>query len=471
MNLDSNRVVTIGWDCRIIKEIFTDIEKKTNLKFSHFVYSKDYNLLKDNNFSEIYEAPFKIKKTISYDSLKFLKELEAGTNITINNIINSDRVLKHRKFSQAKIYVSDLSEKIYDVFKLLKPLYVLGSWDGAIQGVGMLVARKLNIPFVTTKFSVIPAKHMTFCTYPNNNDELPFTLNNYEEVYEKAVKSRNNWINGFVDVPAYVSSKTIFDVLKKTPIHLIEVVNRFKNNYKYGKNNFVYYEFFEYVNIFLRKKKNIFLMNKSLFIDQVPKENYIFYGLHMQPESTIDVMAPFYSNQIEIVRHISRAAPIDHKILIKIHISDSDNYSNKELKKFLDIPNVFLVSPFVGSKEFIVNAKLLISIQGTIALEGSLLGKPVIVFGDSAYLKFDSVKKIKSIEDLPLLVEKQLKKKKNSDEQILSDYTRLLMNYLPSCDDDWRITLQAGLSLEEKKNFIALFKQLTLFIRNGNFKY
>lgn len=468
----NSKILTVGWDHRIIKEIFPVVENKGNHTFSHFLYSQDFNFLKNHksNF-ELYEAGSNQNKISSSKKLEFLAKIEENSNVTINTIILSDRVLKLRKTSKAYMYLSNLADELYKAIKTTSPLYILGSWDGAIQGIGMLVARYLNIPFIIPKFSVIPHKYMTFCTYPNNYDELKFTANDYDETYKLAKESRDNWIEGLVEVPAYVSAKTTLDIFKRIPVHIKEVYMKKLANIKYGRNDFIYFSFYDLLNQYIRKKLNIFSLNKNMFITKVPDYKYVFYGLHMQPESTVDVMAPFYSNQLELIKNISRSVPVDLKILVKIHVSDADNYSKKELEEYLNIPNVILVSPFVSSKEFIVNSKLLFSIQGTIGLEGGLIGKPVIMFGNSSYLKFSTIEKSNKIEDLPFLVSKQLNREKPSEKQILKDYTNLLINYLPSCDDDWSITLKKGFSNQEKQNWINMFNQITDYIELGRFTY
>ena len=64
---------------------------------------------------------------------------------------------------------------------------------------------------------------------------------------------------------------------------------------------------------------------KKLFLNEPPKEPYIFFGLHMQPETTIDVYAPFYSNQFAIIESISRSIPPTHALLV--------NDAAKKIKK------------------------------------------------------------------------------------------------------------------------------------------
>ena len=441
-------------------------KKKTNLRFSHFLQNKDFNELKILSISDIYESP--IPKDSFKVNLDFLRSLENNSGITLNNIILSDRVLRELDIDSSYRYIEVLARELMKTIEKVKPLYIIGSWDAAIQGVAMLISKKMNIPFVISKFSVIPANYLTFCTYPNNFDELPFTNNNFDEVLAFSEKIFKDWTTGFITAPAYISTRTPLDIIKRIPSWFTEILRRIKINRNVGFNKYVYFSYYQIFKQFLRKKTNVILLNKKLFISKAPVDKYVFYGLHMQPESTTDVMAPFYTNQFELLKNASKAIPAGYKLLIKVHISDADNYSNDQLKKLLKIPNSSLVSPFVSSKEFIQNADLILSIQGTIGMEGALLGKPVIMFGNSSYLKFSTVEKCGKIEDLPLLIENQLKLSKPHNNKIIQDFANLLMNYLPSCNDDWTITLKNGLSDTEKNNFINIFNQLTNYIESSN---
>ena len=78
----------------------------------------------------------------------------------------------------------------------------------------------LNIPFIIPKFSVVRHKYISFCSYTNNYNELKFKANDYDETYKLAKESRDNWIDGLVEVPAYVSAKTTLDIFKRIPVHI-----------------------------------------------------------------------------------------------------------------------------------------------------------------------------------------------------------------------------------------------------------
>jgi capsule polysaccharide export protein KpsC/LpsZ len=158
--------------------------------------------------------------------------------------------------------------------------------------------------------------------------------------------------------------------------------------------------------------------------------------------------------------------PITHSLLVKIHVSDADNYSPNQLKRLMQLPGVKIVSPFVGSRKFIENADIVLTIQGTIGLEACLLGKPLIIFGDSPIKNFPTATKVNCIEDLPKIIRAKLIEARTTKKAIIESYANFLKNYLPSCSDDWDVTLKKGLSESEIRNFVTIFKKLTQFVIN-----
>ena len=68
-------------------------------------------------------------------------------------------------------------------------------------------------------------------------------------------------------------------------------------------------------------------------------------------------------------------------------------------KKLLEIPNVVLVEPSASSHELVRKANLVTVITGNIGLEAAVLGKPVIVFGETDYLALPDIM-VKKCHDL-----------------------------------------------------------------------
>jgi hypothetical protein len=191
-------------------------------------------------------------------------------------------------------------------------------------------------------------------------------------------------------------------------------------------------------------------------ISAPPDSPYVFFGLHYQPESSIDVWAPFFSNQMWVVELLSRSIPPTHKLLVKIHKSDTLNFSREQLEHMMSFPGVEIVVPFTDTYEFIQNADLVIAIQGTIGQEAAFLGKPVIMLGDSPFRIFPSVSQIGKIQDLPDLVKRKLAEEPPGRADIVNAYASYLAPFGPACHNNWRQVP----SEEEIDNYVELFDNL-----------
>ena len=128
--------------------------------------------------------------------------------------------------------------------------------------------------------------------------------------------------------------------------------------------------------------------------------------LHLIPESTTFVKAPFYINELNIIEQVSKSLPIGWKLYVKEHqamLGERSFDFYKNVKKF---PNVKLVqfNYYDDPKPWIENAKGVITITGTGAYEAAMLGKRAIIFGDVPFKLLDGVTRVSSFEELPSLI-------------------------------------------------------------------
>lgn len=154
------------------------------------------------------------------------------------------------------------------------------------------------------------------------------------------------------------------------------------------------------------------LYYNSLAIKSNLNSNYIFLGLHMQPEKTSLPLGGEYVNQLLIVKMISECLPANWKLLVKEHpnqfnVRKSTN-ANFRSKFFYDSinkkSNVELVDLQVSSKELIANSKMVATITGTLGIEALTNNKAVLCFGEAYYQCCDAVRSIKSLNDLPAAI-------------------------------------------------------------------
>ena len=81
-----------------------------------------------------------------------------------------------------------------------------------------------------------------------------------------------------------------------------------------------------YLSVLLRGKLRKKFIDKHSDYKIISDEKFVFFPLQVQPERNVDIDAPFYANQIEVVTNIAKALPADYKLYVKEH---PELYSNK----------------------------------------------------------------------------------------------------------------------------------------------
>ena len=170
--------------------------------------------------------------------------------------------------------------------------------------------------------------------------------------------------------------------------------------------------------LILKTKIRKSFIDKNLEHEIYPNEKFILFTLHQEPERVLLIGAPFYTNQLEIIRQIAKSLPIGFKLYVKEHFSQQLREWRKisYYKEILEIPNVRLYHPTSNIKELIEKSSLVISISGTIGLEAAFFQKPSIVMADLGYTILPSVQKLNSIEDLPKIIKNGLDMKVEAND-------------------------------------------------------
>lgn len=136
---------------------------------------------------------------------------------------------------------------------------------------------------------------------------------------------------------------------------------------------------------FLNKMRYIFKIGHP-FTMEVPKdENYIYWPLHMVPESATLTLSTEY-HESDIIRHLSKELPVELKIVVKESPMMIGERPYSYYKVFLDLPNVILADPLISSKSILRRARGVAGISGTTMLEAAFLQKPTLTFGNPEFI-------------------------------------------------------------------------------------
>jgi capsule polysaccharide modification protein KpsS len=350
-----------------------------------------------------------------------------------------------------------------DLFARIQPDVIVGGFDALHGGLALAVARSLNIPWLALNFSVIPPGVACFCDALTPAARVQVAPPRHpRELADFADESLRRFENRTVRAPAYIEPAplSIAAEVLKVPARLAAVMRRFR---KVRARRFLQFtesvESHSVVAAWRKRRRAAAARKATADIATVavpPAHPYVVFGLHTQPESSIDVWAPFFSNQMWVVEVLARSIPPTHKLLVKIHKSDVAKYSREQLERLRALPGVDLVRPFADTQAFIEKADLVVAIQGTMGLEGALLGRPVIMLGDSPVTIFPSASSVGALADLPALVRRKLAQPVPSRQQIVQAYAAYLAPFSPASHNDWTLRRTE----QEIDDYVRLFGTL-----------
>jgi len=165
--------------------------------------------------------------------------------------------------------------------------------------------------------------------------------------------------------------------------------------------------FWQNVDLAKRKLRNL-RGNTDLYDRFDPSEPFTFFPLHYEPELSLLVLAPAFTDQIELIGHIAKSLPVGMTLCVKEHPAMVQYRPRWFYQKIKKIPNVKLLSPTLSSFDVTPHASLVTTITGTVGWEACLFGIPVISFGHQNFNAISNVTHCADYEQLPHLIRERL---------------------------------------------------------------
>jgi hypothetical protein len=467
--MKSFHVLTIGSNPLLIRNLWDRVAARGEFRISHLVhpcYDRS-NWPQNVSANDVHFFRNNMRSPNPPADLEFLSTLERGPVPTIHNMIMSDRLTAKLPYHEVIPYAGTLAQRLAVVYEATDPTVVIGAFDGLHNSLGLAVANNLGIPWFALLFSPLPGDEAAFCSNLSPASRVNFEEHRAAGLHDKAENLLSEFEGRKLAAVAYLPPKLFSAafIVKQIPTQLhtlLQVLRRrplrpFLRFTDYPQS----YSVRAMVGEAFRQRRNLWLLRRRRLLHEPVQKHFVFLGLHMQPESSIDVFAHFFSNQERIIELIARSIPPTHSILVKLHKSDTPNYSTEQLARLARFPGVELVSPYADTIEFIKRADLVFAIQGTIGLEGALLGKPVIMFGDSPVKIFPSVSTFSRTIDLPTLVRNKLAERSPTRSQIVAAFAEYLAPFYQASGNDWRLTPTHTQIADYVKLFELLRKHVT----------
>lgn len=229
---------------------------------------------------------------------------------------------------------------------------------------------------IPDRFTIIDELKDKFLVPLNKIEDYKWAENFYNDFKEN---SRPNWIK-----------KRTKPSLFKRVNYAIQAIIAEKKVFNFIDNNktvYLNYTLFKLTklkifNLIKRLNYNHFLRKKNSIIEG----KFIFFPLHVEPESNLMIKNVLNTDQINFLENISKHCPIDMKIVVKDHpnqpIRNATFY-----ERVNKIPNIIFVDSSINSKKLIKESYAVLSIAGSTIIETLLIGKKLLVFGNSIIIE------------------------------------------------------------------------------------
>lgn len=313
-----------------------------------------------------------------------------------------------KKIKPDLVFFSNAPHLIYDY-----PLYIAAKLSGIRMFMmhvtpfpgwhygGYDIGHIVETPFIQKGVSDLPDKKDIIQPFLYSIPENLWYMEKQRKYETKARRIKIMILNSWLGFPAMVLSWLLMRFIRRKKSDLKDgrsiYLLKSSNHHLYGDHlpGKLYRIAVEAK--FRKKKKKI----KKLMESSVDKNfsledgRFFYFPLHYQPEQTTVPLGGYFSDQIYLIREISKVMPVDCKLVVKEHPSQftlglAGHFGRYPgfWKELSSLDKVILVSPSISSRKLIEKTIAVFTITGTAGWEAIVSGKPCIYFGKAWYSRF-----------------------------------------------------------------------------------
>lgn len=373
---------------------------KTPIMFEQFIEQKE----SDTRYELVGEYNYYTEKygTFAYDKKELipkLRDFEVRSKTLIMDIIQADRnfglgcyysgryrpsvpLSKHINYWDTVNLIAVYIEYFEKILKKVKPAFFLS------EGTGSLDSRVLH---ALCRMHDIPIRKLTFSRHKNyyywaqdeyetnprfNAGFQSISPEECDSVYiPKGYKHHHIVKQGF-------SLKLLPKVFKSFSWLFTQMLRRSLSWMK-GKHNSKetvllqsFWIGFYRDWILWQKIKRILENQKLDYNDSL----YVYYPIHIEPESSLNVLSYEFNNQISVIDLVAKALPVGVILVVKENMLDFSTRPQGFYEWLNELPNVCLAPMEVPGSDIAQNSLATITFTGTAGLEAAAVGVPVITF-------------------------------------------------------------------------------------------
>jgi len=395
------------------------------------------------NFENIWFLHDHIKKKIKPD-LVYLKEFEKKYKINLWKLVQNERIFLYfknfYKFSREDI-LSILEQECRFFEKILeeiKPKFFFTRLPSLHhQELIYQMCKNTGVKIIAMNYTIIGKKCMLSQEHQKLDhilklEDLEHNNRNFEDL-QKYIHSSD--LLKQIDEKLVKPGNQIIDKLRSVKSYLIDFDTKNTNTHYtyYGRTKFKVFSY--YLKDWIKTKIRKSFIDKNLKMKLNTSNPFVYFPIHIEMERSLLLGAPYFINQIEIIRSVAKSLPINFNLVIKEHPGQVMRgwRSKLEYQEIIDIPNVVLMHPNFSREKLYQDCSLVFSIAGTAGFEAACYGKPAITLVDLNYSLLPSVEKLNNFDELPELIKKMIKIK--IEPKVIDQFLTLL-EYNMS-DFDW----------------------------------
>ena len=350
------------------------------------------------------------------ECLHYLEDLELSEEVpNLSMMIHADRIIRQFPFKKVIKTVAAVCRFWERLFRETRPDLIIAEVSCASEWIAWSLARRWNIQYLIPYPSTLPDR-FTFIRGPSRGwesvEDLYLAAKNRELTADEtcvAEQLLSRFRAGGLTQPIHapvarlplaldgISARRLRNRIQRIPLRLRTYLT--DGDFEVGSYNGR--PPWEGVMKDVLRTVRHFASENTLFDREIRPGKFVYFPLHVQPEFTIDVRAPFCTNQVALIEAIAKSLPVGHCLVVKDHPAMRGSRSLEYYREIKKLYNVQLMSASSDSHKIIRNAEAVITIVGTTAWEGLLYEKPVIALGPLCYGFFDLLYNCPDIADLP----------------------------------------------------------------------
>jgi hypothetical protein len=371
--------------------------------FSSFVWGENQRAFLEKENGVVYRPLLVFTRDVlpelerAAPDLAYLEQCETDYGIPLNRMIFAERhLLQGRDFNQVLRMVELTFRLVERTYRDVKPNWIFSEDISCMTSyIHWAVAKGMEIPFYIIGKGTLPDTTAIYTNQYQHQERLD-TL--FAEVMARGLTEAerveaSRFLETFRTRPMRPTGMSVYGQFSKaTKYDAKRLVSASKAYYQDPKNptnlgNPAQIIWRRLVRIYRERAVELW----GLFEPPRTGERYVLFPLHLQPEATTLVQAPYYLNQPALIEDIAKSLPAGYRLYVKEHTANRGRWPLHHYRHIRNIFGVRLLGPDENSWQLIQNAAAIAAITSTMGWEGLLYEKPVITFGKPFYNSFPLV--------------------------------------------------------------------------------